>query len=742
MAMAEPITTNTTVREAVARYPGAEKVFDAHGLTGCGGPDGPAEPIGFFAAIHHVEPQQLVDELNQYAASLQASSAKTHAAIDAGRHTYPLFLTTSLVIALTTGVTSGIAAAMTGGGWGALRGEAWLAMVQTHGHVQVFGYVLMFVMGIALHILPRFKGQAPPSRWLMLVTYWTMLAGVFMRASAQPHGQGFVRWMLGASAIVELAGIVLFAGIVAVVFWRAREKREPFDRFIEAATAWLVVLGGINAYLTMRAALDGERVLNAAGDAALLEAAVYGFVVLFVLGVSYRALPFFLSLRPAYGRLRDAGLAAIAVALPLRVAAVWAPQFGRYGWTERTDEFSTFALALGVAAAVVALRVFESPAPDRPEVESPPAFRPMVQTAYGWLLAGVALDVYWRLREMEGGFTPYYAAGAIRHAFLLGFATLMLMAMTYRTVPVFSGRALRWPAAVPASYLMVSSAAVLRVLPVALTPVPSKLDFKLLTAGGVVLFFGLGIFFVELMTSMFARFAGSGARAASAEGAAPTSSSTVRFGQMRHETENGARPQATAPPAKERPAGPVRRDMTVAEALSLSPRVLEVLLDYGFGPLADPVMRASMAQTTTLERAAAFLSADPDALVDTLNMAIGPARPTNGQGREASIDIRLTDAAVTEDAVRAALKTCYDPEIPVNIVDLGLVYGVVVRDAYAHVRMTLTAPGCPMADEVEGQVRSALLGVPGIETVDVDVVEQPPWTPARMSPAARAAVGW
>ncbi|TAK57767.1 MAG: hypothetical protein EPO22_11760, partial [Dehalococcoidia bacterium] len=586
--MAEPITTNTTVREAVARYAGIEKIFDAHGLTGCGGPDGPAEPIGFFAAIHHVEPQQLVAELNEYAAAQQVAKAN-RAAIDPGRHTYPLFLTTALVIALSTGITSGIAAAMTGGGWGALRGEAWLAMVQTHGHVQIFGYLMLFVMGIALHILPRFKGQAPPSRWLMLATYWTMLAGVFLRASAQPHGQGFVRWLLGASAILELVGIVLFAAIVAVVFWRAREKREPYDRFLEAATAWLVALGGMNAYLTLRAAIDGERVLNGAGDAALLESAIYGFVVLFILGVSYRALPFFLSLRPAYGRLRDAGLAAIVVALPLRVAAVWAPQFGRYGWTERTDQLSTFVLAIGVAAAAIALRVFESPDPGRPEVESPPAFRPMVQTAYGWLLAGVALDVYWRLRELEGGFTPYYAAGAIRHAFLLGFATLMLMAMTYRTVPVFSGRALRWPAAVPVSFVMVASAAVLRVFPVAFTPAPSKLDFKLLTAGGVLLFFGLGIFFVELMSSMFARFAGSAARAASAEGAAaavPAASSTVRFGQMRHEAENGARPQkAAAPPATPRPAGPARRDTTVADAIELSPRVLQVLLDYGFGPL-------------------------------------------------------------------------------------------------------------------------------------------------------------
>jgi hypothetical protein len=198
-------------------------------------------------------------------------------------------------------------------------------MVQTHGHVQVFGYALLFVMGIALHILPRFKGQAPPSRWLMLATYWTMLAGVFMRASAQPHGQGFVRWMLGASAILELAGIVLFAAIVAAVFWRARDKREPYDRFI-GGTAWLVVAGGINGYLTLRAALDGERVLNARATR-LLEAAITGSC-LFVLGVSYRRCRS--SCRcagvrmAARGGWRDRRRAAVA-------CRRCGPQFGRYG---------------------------------------------------------------------------------------------------------------------------------------------------------------------------------------------------------------------------------------------------------------------------------------------------------------------------------------------------------------------------------------------------------------------------
>ena len=137
---------------------------------------------------------------------------------------------------------------------------------------------------------------------------------------------------------------------------------------------------------------------------------------------------------------------------------------------------------------------------------------------------------------------------------------------------------------------------------------------------------------------------------------------------MPHGGLNAADVQPAARPL--RVAGPIRRDTIVADALALSPLVLQVLLDYGFGPLADPEMRASMARSITIDRAATFLGADPQALVDTLNIAIGETRAL-GAGGIAPIDVTLLDTSVTEDQLLRELKTVNDPEIPVNIVDLG-----------------------------------------------------------------------
>lgn len=86
----------------------------------------------------------------------------------------------------------------------------------------------------------------------------------------------------------------------------------------------------------------------------------------------------------------------------------------------------------------------------------------------------------------------------------------------------------------------------------------------------------------------------------------------------------------------------------------------------------------------------------------------------------------------------AALKTVYDPEIPVDIYELGLIYKVDVADNKdVTVDMTLTAPGCPVAGEMPGMVRSALETVPGVGAITVNMVFDPPWTPERMSEEAK-----
>ena len=94
-----------------------------------------------------------------------------------------------------------------------------------------------------------------------------------------------------------------------------------------------------------------------------------------------------------------------------------------------------------------------------------------------------------------------------------------------------------------------------------------------------------------------------------------------------------------------------------------------------------------------------------------------------------------------KDQIIAALKTVYDPEMPVNIYELGLIYNVAVDGGRADVRMTLTAPNCPVAGTLPMEVERAVRAVPGVTDVKLELTFDPPWTKDRMSEAAKLALG-
>jgi metal-sulfur cluster biosynthetic enzyme len=99
-------------------------------------------------------------------------------------------------------------------------------------------------------------------------------------------------------------------------------------------------------------------------------------------------------------------------------------------------------------------------------------------------------------------------------------------------------------------------------------------------------------------------------------------------------------------------------------------------------------------------------------------------------------------AMITEDQVREALKQVEDPEIGLNIVDLGLVYDVEIEGARVHIRMTLTSPGCPVGPQLLNGSKKVVQELEGVEQVDVELVWEPFWTPDRVNPEYRAILGF
>ncbi len=117
--------------------------------------------------------------------------------------------------------------------------------------------------------------------------------------------------------------------------------------------------------------------------------------------------------------------------------------------------------------------------------------------------------------------------------------------------------------------------------------------------------------------------------------------------------------------------------------------------------------------------------------------------PTEGFSATAGAPLAAGHGPVaSENLIIGALREVFDPEIPVNLYDLGLIYDInIVPDGTVKIDMSLTAPGCPVAGEMPGDVARAVAKVPGTGEITVTLVWEPPWTPERMSEDARLALG-
>lgn len=123
--------------------------------------------------------------------------------------------------------------------------------------------------------------------------------------------------------------------------------------------------------------------------------------------------------------------------------------------------------------------------------------------------------------------------------------------------------------------------------------------------------------------------------------------------------------------------------------------------------------------------------------MDTVNVTF--YRQLDNQRREQP---KVAADATLEEKVVAALRSVYDPELPVNIYDLGLIYGLQFGDhGRVDIRMTLTAPGCPVAGSLPGEVERAVRQVDGVHTAQVELVWDPPWTQDRISEVAQLELG-
>jgi hypothetical protein len=309
--------------------------------------------------------------------------------------------------------------------------EWWPALIQAHGDAQLYGWTGLFIIGIAGHSLPRMRRRPAPPPWLARAVFASILGGLVLGLFAQPlAAYRTLAPVFPAAMALQWIGVTLFAGCVLPMM---RWPRAPWEGLVFAGTLWFWLGASARLWLSLTAIAAGTGIPSPAGNAAYLHAMTWGFLLCFVLGYSLRLLPTFAGLPEGHR-------AAAWGALCLLTAGAVTETATRLAGLPVVSLGAMTVTTVGVGCAVAALRLWRPVLAEDDKAAT--WLARFARTAYGWLCIAAVLLLVLRVREVSGPAPPLYQhafGGAARHAFAVGFVSLMMVGVAWRILPIFSG---------------------------------------------------------------------------------------------------------------------------------------------------------------------------------------------------------------------------------------------------------------------------------------------------------------
>ena len=351
------------------------------------------------------------------------------------RRLYRPFMYGALAVALTLGFTTGAGMLMIPI-FGPADGVTWHTHTQAHGVGQALGWAGLFVMGVAYHVVPRFRNFRMPVVWPQYLSLALILVGVTLRYLGQSfHTLAVSDWIMGISAVLLVLGAVLFVALTGWTLLQTKATHNRSELWILAALGWLLAAVFIHVWIVWEMASRGSPVASSRLGEAFAHAALAGFVTLFVMGVSLRTLTSFLGLRKPFALWSWVAFASLNISVLVYLVGKLA------NLSDAWLVLASLLAFLGVSVFILALRLFEPSGKQGPNVtRSYMRHEWFVKAAYGWL-------ALWSLLEMTRAAADLFDTGMLGatvaspslHVLGLGFITMMIIGMACRMLPIFEG---------------------------------------------------------------------------------------------------------------------------------------------------------------------------------------------------------------------------------------------------------------------------------------------------------------
>lgn len=590
--MGATFTPEQQLPDILKAHPQVRAVLDRYGLKGCGGKHGPAESVEFFARSHGVDQGRLLAELEQAARASATDAAPARATFaDAA---YRPFFIAGIAVFVLIGVVTGTTMLAWMSGEQSFFAPG-IHRMNAHANAMVYGFAGMFILGFGYQALPRFRHTQLWRPGLALTSFVLLLTGVVLRFSGEFFGQQGIYQpaLLPAGFAAGIAGNLLELGafsLFALIMWKTLRidgRLRVYERFVIASAVWFIVSLVFCLVLFARTHLAADFGALVATVALLQESLrtiqMFGAIGLVVLGVMLRFLPTVFAFRDPGEKLFarvfwviNGGILLAALAFPFSMAAKRDVSAGDMLTISRTAYALGMLLVVGGYITLVA-----SFAPWRKARVQDRSIK-FIRAAHVWLVISLLMIVFEPvyIGAVQGTFGHGYHAG-MRHAYTIGFITMMVVAVSIKVVPNLNGvnpaRLGRlWPV-----FALLNLSLVWRVI----GEIAGDFDPALLAGihwSGVAAGVGLLLWATHLLRVMFV-------------------------------------PASDAPQL----ADDITPQTRVAAVLDTWPRTMEVFQRHGFTLLLNPVARRTIARSVSLAHACTLNDKDVNSLVAELRAAAG-----------------------------------------------------------------------------------------------------------------------
>lgn len=584
-----PIDPKTELPTLFRLHPETRAVFNRYGLRGCGGEQGPAETIAFFAGAHGVDLARLMRELHgiihdplaRQQAAAQLKQDQRPRLADA---IYRPFFLSGLLVILTVGAAWGAMILWKIGLGGSFTGVT-VHEVNAHGHAQIMGWVGLFIMGFAYQAFPRMWHVDLPAAKLAMVSWLAMLAGIACRSTAMMWtSAAWAGPVHHAGAIVEIVAVAIFIGLLLTAFRRSGQPIRPYVALAFASLAFFLIQTLYSSWHIARlmAAPDRSSLLNqiATFQAPLRDVQIHGMAMLMIFAVAIRMFPTIFGLPEVSDRRGWAALSLFLTAIVGETLLFLAYRLTGSHALAAALLLPWLLLPIAAGLIVVPWKLWR-PLPPAARSERSGKF---VRIAFAWLFVSLAMLLLLPVYQWVSGIAfshAYY--GAIRHAITVGFISMMIVGMASKVVPTLREIG---PERLPRLWLpfvLINIGCTLRVgFQIGTDWHP--ICFKLVGISGLLEWTGLAIWAGHLLAVM--------------RGWGPYVQTGSDWGPA---------------PSRIEPEHPV------AAVLDWHPELEPIFVQYGFGLIGNPVLRRTVARQVSLQQACRMKGVDLVALIDALN---------------------------------------------------------------------------------------------------------------------------